>query len=123
MNYLIGALGALAFFLFAGRSKATTTKTADGRPNPFGDPLNAQSFDPDVGVGSVKTKTRFNGFTSFPVDVFEWGPNGELTHLIVASDDNTSFVGFVPASTGKVTNILAKGPGPLTGQILKAVTQ
>lgn len=76
-------------------------------------------FDPGLGLPRVKTQTRFKSPSlSKPIDVYEWGPAASPgARVLVASDDPTSFVAFVPASIGSVHTILARGSGPMTAEL------
>jgi hypothetical protein len=83
------------------------------------------TFDPGNGLPRVKTQNRFKTASlSQAIDLYEWGPPAApAARLIVASDDPTSFVAFVPASSGRVHTILARGSGPMTAELEAFVTR
>lgn len=80
-------------------------------------------FDPGLGVPRRQTQTRFQSRSlSKPIDVYEWGdPISPGARVLVASDDSSSFVAFVPASSGDVQTILGKGAGQMTEELLRFV--
>jgi len=84
------------------------------------------SWDPGpllAGIPRVQSQSRFAGFISVPVDVFEWGTEGKSATLITASDDPSSFVAYVPKPgiAGGVQQVLARGTGRYTASMLAAL--
>lgn len=115
-------LGAAAlYFAMHGTGGGSSTT-----PNPGNLPWVPPSLP---GVLPVKTKERSTTLTPFPVDVYEWAapmglaPAGTKFVLAVASDDPTSFVGYVrhPAGSAPQTSVLGKGAGPNTQAILNQI--
>lgn len=82
-----------------------------------------QIFDPGLGLPRVQTKRRMAvASLSQPVDVYEWGPSATpKARLLVASDDTSSYVAFVPPTVGDVKIILGQGNGPMTAELLAFV--
>lgn len=105
---MIGILASGAIALFA--------KSAGAQPAAASTAL---TFDPGFGLPRVQTQRRFQtAGLSKPIDLYEWGPSASpLARVIVASDDPTSFVAFVPASVGSVQTILSRGSGPMTAEL------
>lgn len=107
--------GAIALFSKSAGAKSASPSQSSGAP-----------WDPGalaLGIPRVQSQTRFAGFISVPVDVYEWGPDGQLATLLVASDDPTSFVAYVPKPglAGGVTRVLARGTGRSTAPMLAAL--
>lgn len=67
------------------------------------------------GMFPVLVAARNTGSTSFPVDLWRWDSANDSIYLAVASDDPTSFVGYVKSPQGM--QVMAQGVGPLTSQI------
>lgn len=111
---LIGILASGAIALFAKSAGAKPAGVSSGR-----------TFDPGFGLPRVQTQSRFQtAGLSKPIDLYEWGPSATpLARVIIASDDPTSFVAFVPASVGSVHTILGRGPGPMTAELEAFVTR
>jgi hypothetical protein len=63
----------------------------------------------------VLVAARNTGTTSFPVDMWRWDFANDSVYLAVASDDPTSFVGYIKSPQGP--HVMAQGLGPLTSQI------
>ena len=108
------ASGAIALFAKSAGAQPATNKAS-----------NALEFDPGFGLPRVQTQRGFKtGSLSKPIDLYEWGPSAApLARVMVASDDPTSFVAFVPASVGRVQTILSRGSGPMTAELVAFVTR
>lgn len=117
---LAGILISGALALFA-KSAGASQGQPSGPKQPAGAPWDPGALLP--GVPRVQTQTRFVGFISVPVDVYEWGAFGQSATLIVASDDPSSFVAYVPTpgAAGGVTRVLARGTGRNTASMLAAL--
>jgi hypothetical protein len=68
-----------------------------------------------AGMFPVLVAARNTGSTSFPVDLWRWDFANDSIYLAVASDDPTSFVGYIKSPQGP--QVMAQGVGPLTSQI------
>lgn len=115
--FLLAALGAFAFLA---KSPSQPTANVNGLTLPWGPPI--------AGLASPKkTRSRDVSVTPFPVDVWAWVVPAKSSAtpamsyvLAVASDDPSSFIAYIVQS-GKSKTVIAKGPGPLTPQILAQV--
>lgn len=101
------ALGLLAVAMH--EAKPAPSPPRQGKALPWTPPGAA------AGMFPVLVAARNTGSTSFPVDLWRWDFANDSVYLAVASDDPTSFVGYIKSPQGP--QVMAQGVGPLTSQI------